>query len=42
MGPSEKVHVYFFKNIVRDIISKIVLKVKICDKYKINGMLFFR
>ena len=33
------VYVYFFKNIVRDNISKTVLKVKICEKYKISGML---
>ena len=33
------VHYYFSKNIVRDIFSKTVLKVKICEKYKISGML---
>ena len=34
-----KVYVYFSKNIVHDIISRRVLKVKICEKYKISGML---
>ena len=29
----------FKKNIVRDIFSKTVLKLKICEKYKISGML---
>ena len=37
MGPSNKCIRLFFKNIVRDIISKTVLKVKICEKYKISG-----
>ena len=34
-----KLHIYFKKNIVRNIFSKTVLKVKICEKYKISGML---
>ena len=35
-GPSNKSIHLFKKNIVRDIVSKTVLKVKICEKYKIS------
>ena len=34
-----KVYVYFKNNIVRDIIPKSVLKIQLCEKYKISGML---
>ena len=34
-----KVYVYISQNIARDIISETVLKIKICEKYKISGML---
>ena len=34
-----KVYVNFSKNIVRDIFCKTVLKIKICEKSKISGML---
>ena len=30
---------FILKKIVTDIISKTVLKIKICEKYKISGML---
>ena len=36
-----KVCVYFPNNIVRDILSKTVLKVKICEKYKISVCCYF-
>ena len=36
-GPQIKVYVH--KNIVCDIISKTVLKIKTCEKYKITGMM---
>ena len=38
--PQIKVYHYFTKHIVRDIIHKTVLKVKICEKYKISDILF--
>ena len=34
----KKLYVYFFINIFRDIFSKTAFKVKICEKYKISGM----
>ena len=34
-----RVYLYLKKTIVRDVISKTVLKVKICEKYKISSML---
>ena len=34
-----KVYFYFVENIARDVISKLMLKIKICEKYKISSML---
>ena len=34
-----QVYLYLLENIVRDVISKLTFKFKICEKYKINSML---
>ena len=34
-----RVYLYLKKTIVRDVIFKTVLKVKVCEKYKISSML---
>ena len=36
---SNEIYFYFSKIIVRDIIYKTVFKTKICEKFKISGML---